>query len=729
MTGTLEAAELFSQSDRLNLPSIRFALRLALTTKSNCADVISGDERLFDLIGPALIWPALAIGEIWEKFDLSRKVSQPSMLRGSLELCESLLANDRKLWTVYRDYVADQWQRDPGAVHRVFQGTLSTLECSDIAKLGQHPNFEHLAYLYDLNAVETSILECALTVHQWPSFRDYLRCFPMPSFGAVWTGFAAMVKCSEEQLHEALEATGNLRRSQLVGLDSVPDRMHEFLTAGQVASRLLACGVKSREGLVAELLDPVTAPNPGLCDFTQLTSEIEWIVQCLKTAIRKGESGVNILLLGPTGCGKSELARVLISKSGLPGFQICAGSEKVNPEFDIERQLEQLDWAQRMQARPGAVLVFDGLSDAVKHCIGQLKAQLDETRLPTIWIGNGTEALSDSVLRRFAFHIDLGRASISTRKQIASTLTRDFLIDGDKLDGIASDPDISPAQIQMAVRFAKLVDAEDAPARANVLLSALEAGQRIKGGTTYSQIHPANNSGWDIDALNLEASAPLPRILAALRRTGAASLAFYGTPGTGKTSLATHISHSLNKPLICKRVSDLSSRWIGETEKSIANMFREATAENAVLLLDEGDSFLRDRRLARASWEVTQVNELLQQMESFKGVFICATNLMEDIDAAALRRFTFKIKFLPLDDQRRRRMLARFALADADADLPRPISDRLSALSELAPGDFATVRRQEILIDEPFSLEAWITELEREHALRNPTLKRRVGFV
>ncbi len=158
-------------------------------------------------------------------------------------------------------------------------------------------------------------------------------------------------------------------------------------------------------------------------------------------------------------------------------------------------------------------------------------------------------------------------------------------------------------------------------------------------------------------------------------------------------------------------------------------MFREATAENAVLLLDEGDSFLRDRRLARASWEVTQVNELLQQMESFKGVFICATNLMEDIDSAALRRFTFKVKFLPLDDPRRRRMLARFALSNADADLPRPICDRLSALSELAPGDFATVRRQEVLIDERFSLEAWITELEREHALRNPSLKRRVGFV
>lgn len=158
-------------------------------------------------------------------------------------------------------------------------------------------------------------------------------------------------------------------------------------------------------------------------------------------------------------------------------------------------------------------------------------------------------------------------------------------------------------------------------------------------------------------------------------------------------------------------------------------MFHQAAADNAVLLLDEADSFLRDRSRARSTWEITQVNELLQQIESFKGVFICATNLVKDIDAAALRRFTFKIKFLPLNDLHRRRMLALFALSSADATLPPEISDRLAALSQLAPGDFATVRRQEQLVDERFSPESWITELEREHALRTPVTKARMAFV
>ena len=234
---------------------------------------------------------------------------------------------------------------------------------------------------------------------------------------------------------------------------------------------------------------------------------------------------------------------------------------------------------------------------------------------------------------------------------------------------------------------------------------------------------------WDLDALNLEASAPLSRILDGLRRTGCASLAFHGIPGTGKSSLAAYIANTLDRPLLTKRVSDLSSKWIGETEKAIANMFHEAAADGSILLLDEADSFLRDRRLARSSWEVTQVNELLQQMENFKGVFICATNLVKSLDAAAMRRFTFKIKFLPLDDVHRRRMLATYALSDPLAELPQRIGDRLAALTQLAPGDFASVRRQEVLINEHFSLESWVTELEREHAVREPAAKRRAAFV
>ena len=103
-----------------------------------------------------------------------------------------------------------------------------------------------------------------------------------------------------------------------------------------------------------------------------------------------------------------------------------------------------------------------------------------------------------------------------------------------------------------------------------------------------------------------------------------------------------HLAEVLDRPLMLKRASDLQSKWLGEAEQNMARMFRDATTDGAVLLLDEADTFLRDRRGAEKSWEVSQVNEMLTQLETFHGVFIASTNLMESLDQAALRRFELK---------------------------------------------------------------------------------------
>jgi SpoVK/Ycf46/Vps4 family AAA+-type ATPase len=74
-------------------------------------------------------------------------------------------------------------------------------------------------------------------------------------------------------------------------------------------------------------------------------------------------------------------------------------------------------------------------------------------------------------------------------------------------------------------------------------------------------------------------------------------------------------------------------------------MFEQGKDEDGVLLLDEADSFLRDRQLSSNSWEVTMVNEILVHLEQYQGLFICSTNLMDNLDKASLRRFDFKVSF------------------------------------------------------------------------------------
>ena len=94
-----------------------------------------------------------------------------------------------------------------------------------------------------------------------------------------------------------------------------------------------------------------------------------------------------------------------------------------------------------------------------------------------------------------------------------------------------------------------------------------------------------------------------------------ASFCLYGPSGTGKSQLARHIADELGKPILIKRASDLLDKYVGETEKLMAKMFDEALDEDAVLLLDEADSYLSDRSRASQHWEISQKNELLTQME------------------------------------------------------------------------------------------------------------------
>jgi SpoVK/Ycf46/Vps4 family AAA+-type ATPase len=196
-------------------------------------------------------------------------------------------------------------------------------------------------------------------------------------------------------------------------------------------------------------------------------------------------------------------------------------------------------------------------------------------------------------------------------------------------------------------------------------------------------------------------------------------MVFYGPPGTGKTQFVEHLAAELGMPLVAKRASELLSKWLGESEKNIAQAFEEAASEDALLLLDEGDSFLRDRSQARASWEVTQVNELLQHIERFEGIVVVCTNLFRGLDAAALRRFTFKVEFRALDAHQRWEMFVNEAglrgrLGEFERATREDWESRLMLMAQLTAGDFATVKRQCLLLGTQLNPDEWLTQLQLE---------------
>ena len=119
----------------------------------------------------------------------------------------------------------------------------------------------------------------------------------------------------------------------------------------------------------------------------------------------------------------------------------------------------------------------------------------------------------------------------------------------------------------------------------------------------------------------------------------------YGESGSGKSYFGQYLAQELGMPIIKKRASDLIDKWVGSTEKNIQAAFAEAREQKAVLLFDEADSFLFDRKYAQRDFECASTNELLTQMEDHPYPFIMTTNLKSKIDKASLRRFLFKIKY------------------------------------------------------------------------------------
>jgi hypothetical protein len=166
------------------------------------------------------------------------------------------------------------------------------------------------------------------------------------------------------------------------------------------------------------------------------------------------------------------------------------------------------------------------------------------------------------------------------------------------------------------------------------------------------------------------------------------NILLHGAPGTGKTEFAKYTAAELGKELIIKRSSAILSKWVGENEQNIRDAFAEAEADRAVLCIDEADSFFRNREFAQSSWEVSFTNELLTQMETFSGVFICSTNLIDILDPAVMRRFAWKVEFRALRKEHRFEIVQQYFSLPS---LTAPERTSFSEIEGLTPGDVKAV--------------------------------------
>jgi len=159
---------------------------------------------------------------------------------------------------------------------------------------------------------------------------------------------------------------------------------------------------------------------------------------------------------------------------------------------------------------------------------------------------------------------------------------------------------------------------------------------------------------------------------------------FYGVPGSGKSMLADYIGDQLGRPVLKKTYAELQSMYVGEGEKQLSEAFAEAEAEGAILLIDELDSIAGNRKNADKNYQKTFVNQLLTELDEFKGIFLATSNFMDGLDPAVLRRLFLKVKFEFLEEDQ---IETAFQLY-----FPKLKRSKLGFIPYLTPGDFRAVK-------------------------------------
>ncbi|MFZ2388050.1 MAG: AAA family ATPase [Polaromonas sp.] len=637
-------------------------------------------------------------------------------------------------------------------------------------------NIDALASLLQLNRAERALLLYGTLARYQRDLRSLLVEFKVSNAPEAYAAIADVAGVKAPEVAEALRAGSRLERiglvENLISEHNITD-LADLMKVSEKLPPVLMREYRDQNELMAVFTRPATRSGLGLADFSFVQEDVQVLVSLLRNAVAGKEQGVNVLLYGPPGTGKTELAKVVTQAAGLDLFEVEYADRDGNSLSGRDRY-RSLQIAQVfLKGSAHSALLFDEVEDVfppISSEAAQLMARseqlsapatssvsgkawvnqiLESNTVPTLWVTNRIEQIDPAFRRRFAYHLELRSPPPGAREGIVRKTLEAVQVSDAFVAKLAARKGLTPAQIRTAVRFARLASAPADKLDAQVDgagMQAILAGGRpslmeslIERQLKNADVALGNKSEasgrrsvttYDLAMLNVESRFEIPRIVQALKSRGHGTLCFYGPPGTGKTALAEHIASALEQPLLIKQASDLMSKYVGETEQNMAAMFREAEAEKAVLLLDEADSFLQDRRGAQRTYEVTEVNEMLQGMERYAGIFICTTNLLESLDQAALRRFTFKIKFMPLTAGQRETMFATEALG-GDATLLTPaLRTRLGQLTQLCPGDFAAVKRQVDILATELSAEEFLAQLEAEHRIKPEVREgRNIGFM
>ena len=595
-----------------------------------------------------------------------------------------------------------------------------------------YENLATLAEFLQLNPVEQELLRFAMHLRSEGAMRDLFGYLPKSDLQRTAAIMADLLKQPKNQILSALKKGSKLDAYGLIDRDYRPDSVHDYLDWGETLDfDEFVTQPLNENVLLKSCTEVAQVPSLELDDFAHIAGMKEMMLTYLQQAIKHHRKGVNLLIYSVPGTGKTEFAGLLAQALGISAYNITY----MDSDGDVVKAEQRLNYsrlAQTLLNGKQALLIFDEIEDVfngslMERSVAQKNKAwtnqlLENNNVPMIWLSNSVFGIDPAFLRRFDFILEMPDLPLRNKSALITQLAEGKLSPA-YVQHFAKVRSLTPAILSRTIRVAKELNTSNF---AETLLMMFN--QTLKS-QNKPKIEPLvlGKANYNLDYVACNDN--IHRISEGLKRSKKGRICCYGPPGTGKTAWAAWLAEELDMPLLLRQGSDLLNCYVGETEKNIAQAFEQAKADNALLVLDEVDTFLFSREGANRSWERSQVNEMLTQIERFEGLMVVSTNLIEVLDPAALRRFDLKLKFdyltLPqrLDFAKQQAEILGLPLL-SEEDL-----GQIESLNLLTPGDFAAVARRHQF--SPFQkVQDWLSALQGECEVKPAfsATTRRIGF-